>query len=174
MVLFILWRRAYLRGHDSQTEERSQQTWLNVTWIKLRRSPSCANISAWVSQTNFHLQLQLFNNEMNKSHDPTLLNNIIRPCLLFSLFWRRDLQRQKWGSECRTSTCSGLVVQCGCNTIFALVKVLNTPAIEKLDSIVSFTIHARSVALYLLFWDCKHSENTQILMRAVEGTTRSH
>ncbi len=36
-----------------------------------------------VSQSDFHLYWWLFNNETNKSHDPSLLRDIIKVCLCF-------------------------------------------------------------------------------------------
>ena len=44
-------------------------------------------------QIDFHRQWQLFNNEGNNSHDPTLLQNV-KLRLLFSLFWVNDTYGQ--------------------------------------------------------------------------------
>ncbi len=59
----------------------------NVTKCSLNKTLTLPmNISAWVSQKDFHLQWQLFNYDMSNSHDPTLLRtppNYI--CCLYGL-----------------------------------------------------------------------------------------
>ncbi len=69
-----------VRDHWSQSEEGSQQTWLNVTSIKHVTS------TVWVTDTDLHL----FTN--NKSHDPTLLHDVIKQQLLF--LWRQKLHTE--------------------------------------------------------------------------------
>ncbi len=47
------------------------------------------HISSWATQMDFHLQLWLLSNKIHKSHDATLLHNIIKLCLFFIVLIER-------------------------------------------------------------------------------------
>lgn len=74
----------FLRYSKSETEEGSHKHDLNYITLSV-------DISAGVSQIDFHLQCWPFTTKINKSHNPMLLCEFIRLHLLFSLFIARYL-----------------------------------------------------------------------------------
>lgn len=82
-------RRWFMSDDADTNEEGSLRTWLNITWTRIRNCLRQLFLSARRHNKTFKTLHHpwTFLIWLNNSNDPTLLHDIIKLLLLFSLFW---------------------------------------------------------------------------------------